>query len=88
MEWGGGLADQILDGTQIVLNCNFYYFFGVCRQFSGQSESRPQLGSLVYTIYLTLCELNFRHRKKKTGNTKPKTVKGLVQDPHSADLMC
>ena len=61
MAWG----DHILDGAQIVLNCDFYYFFGVCEQFSGQSGSMPRLCGLVCTSYSTLCELSFRHRKKK-----------------------
>lgn len=61
----GGLADHTLDGAQIVLNCDSYYFSGVCRQFSVQSESRPRLCGLVCTSYSTLCELSFRHLKKK-----------------------
>jgi len=79
---------QILDGAQIVLNCDFYYFFRVYGQFSGQFESRPRLWDLVYTSYSTLCELIFRYRKRKTGNTKPKTATGLVQDPQNSDLTC
>jgi len=81
--WG----DQIVDGTHIVLNCDFIIFLGVCRQFLGQSESRLRLYGLVCTSYSTLCELSFRHRKK-SGNTKPKTVLGLVKDQHSGDLTC
>jgi hypothetical protein len=80
-------ADQILDWAQIVLNCDFYYFLGVCRQFSGQSESRPRLCGLVCTRYWALCELSFRHLKT-SGNTKQQTVTGLVQDPHSSDFTC